>query len=252
MGISAVTTVLSALIFAGSAAAATPLVTDDTGTQGKGKFQVELFGEYGHDKEERVTNKNSDLSATLTYGVIDPIDIVISAPYQAWRSDDSENVAKGDGIGDLAIEAKWRVYDKEGLSVAVKPGFTIPTGDEGEGLGAGRITYYLYFIASKEIDTKSFHINLAYIRNDNTMDERKDMWHASFAATVNLLKNLKLVGDVGIETNPDRSSTTPPVYVLGGLIYSPRENWDIGLGVKGGLTHSETDIALRGGITFRF
>jgi hypothetical protein len=63
-----------------SAFAAIPLITDDTGTQGKGKFQVELFGEYGHDEEERVTSKNSDLSATLTYGLIDPVDIVLSVP----------------------------------------------------------------------------------------------------------------------------------------------------------------------------
>jgi hypothetical protein len=72
------------------------------------------------------------------------------------------------------------------------------------------------------------------------------------AATVDVMKELKLVGDFGGETNPDRSSNTPPVYILGGFIYSPSENFDIGLGVKGGLTESETDIAVRGGITYRF
>jgi hypothetical protein len=236
----------------GSAFAAIPLITDDTGTQGKGKFQLELFAEYGRDQEEVVTNKNSDLSATLTYGVSDPIDIVLSIPYQAWSSDDSHTVEKGDGIGDLAIETKWRPYEKEGLSFALKPGFTIPTGDEEEGLGAGRLTYYLYLIASKEINPWAFHINLAYVNNENRGDERNDIWHASFAATVDVLKGLKLVGDVGVETNADRASMTPPVYILGGVIYSPSEDVDIGLGVKDGLTKTETDIAVRGGITWRF
>jgi len=232
--------------------AAIPLITDDTGTQGKGKFQVELFGEYGHDEEERVTSKNSDLSASLTYGLIDPVDIVLSVPYQAWREDDSDSVVKGDGIGDMAIEAKWRFFENEGLSLALKPGFTIPAGDEEEGLGTGRTTYYLYLIASKEIETRAFHINLAYIRNENTVNERKDIWHASVAATVEVMKDLILVGDFGGETNPERSSNTPPVYILVGFISSPSENFDIGLGVKGGLTEPETDIAVRGGITFRF
>jgi hypothetical protein len=31
-----------------TALAATPLITDDTGTQGRGKFQIELCGGYGH------------------------------------------------------------------------------------------------------------------------------------------------------------------------------------------------------------
>ena len=66
------------------------------------------------------------------------------------------------------------------------------------------------------------------------------------------MKDLKLVGDFGFETNPDSTSTNPPVYILGGLIYSVSENLDIGLGVKGGLTKPETDIAVRGGITWRF
>ena len=114
------------------------------------------------------------------------------------------------------------------------------------------MTYYLYLIASKEIKPWSFHLNLAYIRNENTGDDRKDIWHASFASTIDVMKNLKLVGDVGVESNPESSSTTPPVYILGGLIYSVSENLDIGLGVKGGLTKPETDIAVRGGISYRF
>ena len=74
--------------------AAIPLITDDTGTQGKGKFQLELAGEYGHDKEEAVTNKNSDFSATLTYGVVDSLDIVLSVPYQFWHTDEKGSEAK--------------------------------------------------------------------------------------------------------------------------------------------------------------
>jgi hypothetical protein len=232
--------------------AAIPLITDDTGTQGKGKFQVELAGEYGHDKEDIVTNKNSDFSTTLTYGVIDSLDIVLSVPYQFWHTDEKGSEIKGDGISDIAIETKWRFYENEGLSFALKPGFTIPTGNDEKYLGNGKMTYYLYFIASKETKPWSFHLNLAYIRNNNAGDDRKDIWHASVASTVDVMKNLKLVGDVGIETNPESSSKTPPANILGGLIYSVTENLDIGLGVKGGLTKPETDIAVRGGITFRF
>jgi hypothetical protein len=243
---------VSILLVAGTSYAAIPLVTDDTGTQGKGKFQLELSGEYAHDKEESVTDKAGEFSAALTYGITDPIDIVLSIPYQSWHSDDSGSKTSESGLSDLAIETKWRFYEKEGFSFALKPGFTIPTGDYKKDLGNGKMTYYLYFITSKEMNPWSFHLNLAYIRNENKEDDRKDIWHASLASTVDVMKNLKLVGDIGVESNPESSSSNPPAYILGGLIYSPGENFDIGLGLKGGLTKSETDIAVRGGITWRF
>jgi len=242
----------SILLVVGTSYAAIPLITDDTGTQGKGKFQLELFGEYANDMQESVTNKDSALSATLTYGITEPVDIILSMPYQSLHSDDSGSKTSESGLSDLSIETKWRFYEKEGLSFALKPGFTIPTGDDKKDLGNGKVTYYLYCITSKEMNPWSFHLNLAYIRNENTEDDRKDIWHASFASTVDVMKNVKLAGDIGVESNPERSSSNPPAYILGGLIYLPRENFDIGLGLKSGLTKSEMDIAVRGGITWRF
>jgi hypothetical protein len=97
-----------------------------------------------------------------------------------------------------------------------------------------------------------FDMNLVYIRNDNTVGERKNIWFASFDAQAEVVENLKLALDAGVATNPDSSSNTPLAYILGGLIWSLRENFDIGLGVKGGLTKPETDISFRGGITWRF
>jgi hypothetical protein len=232
--------------------AAIPLVTDDTGTQGKGNFQLELFGEYGHDHEEILTTKTSDVSLTLTYGITEPVDIVLAIPYQAWRSEGSESGEEGDGIGDLSIEAKWRLYEKEGLSLALKPGLTIPTGNEEKGLGAGSPTYYVRLIATQVMRPWEFDMNVGYLHNSNATGERKNIWSASLDAQLEVVKNLKVALDVGVATNPDSSSDTPPVYILGGLIWSLRENLDIGLGVKSGLTSPETDISVRGGITWRF
>ncbi|OPY66172.1 MAG: hypothetical protein A4E63_02637 [Syntrophorhabdus sp. PtaU1.Bin050] len=238
--------------FATNAPAAIPLVTDDAGTQSKGKAQIELCAEHGHDREDGVTTKTTDVGATMSYGILDPVDLMLTIPYQFFRSKDDESTTRVDGFSDVAIEVKWRFYEKEGFSVAVKPGLTLPTGNEDRDLGCGRATYYLYLIGSKEIKPWAFHVNFAYMRNDNKGDDRKDLWHASLASTVDVTKNLKLVGDIGAETNPDRSSNTLPAYILGGFIYSPKENFDIGLGVKGGLTKPETDISVRGGITWRF
>ncbi|MEK7296302.1 MAG: transporter, partial [Planctomycetota bacterium] len=52
--------------------AAHPLVTDDTGTQGKGKFQMEINSEFTYEKEAEtgVTKKEtgSQVAVALSYG----------------------------------------------------------------------------------------------------------------------------------------------------------------------------------------
>jgi hypothetical protein len=254
--------------------AAIPLITDDTGTQGKGKFQVELFGEYGHDDDERVTSKNSDLSATVTYGLIDPIDVVLSVPYQAWRTDGSDTISKDDGIGDLAIEAKWRFSEIGNWSFALKPGLTIPTGDDSRGLGSGKATYHVLFITTYNFGEERFapegrrietpeekathhiewtvHFNAGYTRNENSVGERTNLWFFSAAGSVEFIEDFYVVADLGAQTNTDTTSGTYPAYFLAGLIYSPAENVDLGLGMKFGLNNAETDYSVRGGITFRF
>jgi len=56
-----------------------PLITDEAGIQGKGKIQLEIDGEYKHDKneDEGITTKTIQLTSTLTCGITDPLDISI-------------------------------------------------------------------------------------------------------------------------------------------------------------------------------
>ena len=237
--------------------AAHPLITDDAGTQGKGKFQLEVNGEFNYDKEteEEVTTKETggEVAPILSYGIADNLDIVLGVPYQWFRvKEDGDVTDKEDGISDMSLELKWRFYEKDGLSLALKPGITLPTGDDEKGLGTGRETYSLYFITTKEIEPWAFHLNLGYVRNENKSDEREDIWHASLAGEVEVVKNLKVVADIGAERNPDKASDTHPAFIVGGLIYSLSESFDIDFGVKGGLNKTEADYSILTGITMRF
>lgn len=237
--------------------AAHPLITDDTGTQGRGNFQLELNGEFAWDKETEggVTAKErgGELAAALSYGVSDSVDLVLGVPFQWFEvKEDSLETEDESGIADLSLELKWRFFEQEGLSLALKPGVTIPAGDEDRGLGTGRVTYSLFFITTKEAEPWAFHLNLGYVRNDNKLDERKDIWHASLAAEVEVAENLKLVGNIGAESNPDGGSDTPPAFAIAGLIYEVSENLDLDIGIKCGLTKPETDTTLLYGLALRF
>lgn len=81
-------------LISSQAFAAHPLVTDDTGTQGKGRFQLEVNseftyekeGEYNADEDKWETKKETggEVATILSYGITDNIDIVLGLPYQ-WK-----------------------------------------------------------------------------------------------------------------------------------------------------------------------
>jgi len=242
------------LVAVGTTFAAHPLITDDTGTQGKGKFQLEIIGEYEHGNKDGVTTDSIVVPTipVLSYGITDTLDIVLGISYQHVRSSDSQKTTAADGLSDSSVELKWRLYDKDGLSFALKPGVSLPTGSVEKGLGAGKMTYHLFFITTKEIKPWAFHLNLGYIRNENKINERNDIWHASLAGEVEVVKNLKAVANAGIERDRDRASNKNTGFILGGLIYSISENLDIDFGIRKGIHSRGNDYSIPVGITWRF
>lgn len=248
--------------------AAHPLITDDAGTQGKGKFQVEINAEYGYDREteeaedteENITVKETgtEVAGILSYGITDSMDVVFGLPYQwnrAWEK--GEMTSDDNGVSDMSIEVKWRFYEADGFGLALKPGVTLPTGDEEKGLGSGRMSSGLTFITTKEIEPWAFHLNLAYTHNGYKLEEDrdaniKDIWHVSLASEAEVVNKLKIVANIGMEKNPDKESNTHPAFLLGGLIYSLSENIDVDFGYKAGLNKPETDRTLLAGTAIRF
>ena len=232
--------------------AAHPLITDDAGTMGTGKAQLEINGEYGHDKEDGVTTKATQGNACFSYGLRDTVDLVVGLPYLHYREKSEEATISENGFSDTSLAVKWRFYEHDGLSLALKPGLTLPTGDGQEGLGAGKATYSLFFITSKEMDPWAFHLNLGYIRSENTLDEEKNLWHASIASTLALTENLTAVANLGVESNPDKLVGTDPAFVLAGLIYALSEEVALDCGIKYGLNDPETGYTVLAGLTWKF
>lgn len=241
-----------------SAFAGHPLVTDDTGTQGRGKMQVELGMSYFYDKgnaDELTTDKTDggEVAVGLTVGLFDTLDIVLGLPY-AWYSRQENDVFIGheDGLSDITLDFKWRFFEKDGWSLAVKPGIRFPTGDDNRGLGSGGTGLRVFLIATKETEPVTIHTNVGYTRQENTTEECKDIWHASIAAEVKVIQNLKLLANIGVTRNPVYLSNNHPIFFLGGASYDLSEKITIDAGVKYGLTATETDWTMLTGITVRF
>jgi hypothetical protein len=74
--------------------AAHPLITDDAGTQGKGKYLFELNGQTGNETERSADGigangtakeKETELRAALTYGINDNVDLILTTPTSGRR-----------------------------------------------------------------------------------------------------------------------------------------------------------------------
>ena len=245
------------LCCAATAFAAHPLITDDPDTQGKGKFQIEVNGESGFDKETAagatVKTRGSELATSLSYGVTKEVDLIVGIPYQDYSvKADGATVAEKSGLSDVAIEVKWRFFEKDGFALALKPGVSLPTGDEKKGLGTGKTGYGAFIIASKELEPLTFLVNLGYIRNENKADEQVDLRHISAAALYKATEHLTIVANIGQETNTEKGADKDPAFALAGVIYAVSESFAVDFGIKAGLNDVEMDVTYLAGIVFRF
>ena len=245
---------LVALLLTSSLAnAAHPLFTEDTATQGKGNSQLELTYDGIRDRVGDVNVRGGQAAAVYSYGFIDPADFQIGLPY--LRLDEAEQGGRRvltRGINDLSLNVKWRFFERDGFSLAVKPGITLPTGDADKFLGSGRVDWGALLIASYEPGVLAFHAHVGYVDFRNTIGAKTSLWQVAGAMTWQVIAPLKLVADVSRETNPVPGNSTPLDRLRVGAIWTPLKNLDLDIGYRYGLSAPAIDSGLLAGVTVRW
>jgi hypothetical protein len=244
--------VLSLSLTAGNVFAA--LIPDDAETAGQGGLVLELNTEFGSDKEGGLRVRGAEIEAAITYGLIDNLDLVIAVPYQFERVKFAGESESENGLADITVELKWNFYQAERGHYALKPAITLPTGDEDKGLGNGKVSYGLSFIASRHFEPADLHLNLGYVRNEFKLsaakdENRADLWQASLTAVRGLTERLDLVGSAAIERNGERGKKNQ-AYALAGLIFALTDNLEVDLGVQAGLNRAATDWTVLAGLAW--
>jgi len=229
----------AAALAAASANAAHPLITEDTGTQGAQRRQLEVSGVEAKDRGTSLRTERYD--AVLSYGIADSADVQFGLPW--FRSGP-------DGVGDVSLDLKWRFFQRDTLSLAVKPGITLPTGDEGDGRGTGQSTWGSLFIFSWEPGATALHAHAGYRRNENKLGEREQLRQLAAAATYRV-GTFRLVGELTRETNPVQGGRTVR-YSTAGVIWSLSRDLDFDLGWRAGHGGATLDHALLLGATLRW
>lgn len=253
MKISFLNFVLSFLLcFPALSIAQMPLITDNTGTQGKSNGQIEISNGLGFHNEHRCVENSSEISPVFSYGLTDKSDFVVGFPFLNTKIYDDTTTNIMSGFSDLNIEFKYRFLEKNKISLAIKPGFSIPTGNYVKGLGSGKFSPSMFFITTLELEKMFLNGNIGYLRNENKCGDDLNIWHISFDADIKLSNEFHFVLNSGIEKNPDISDKTLPVFGLAGFYYNVNENCELSLGYKYGITQAETKHAFIYGLTLRF
>lgn len=231
-------TFLFALAAAGSAHAAPPLITEDTGTQGKGVAQLEFTVEQARENRGGASYDATESSAVLNYGIAENIDLQFVLPYLRLVEESAAGRTVTDGALDARINLKWRFYERDTFSLALMPGILVPTGKPG--LSTERVNPGALLIASYEPGNWGFHADAGYRHLDNELGLREDLYHLSGSVHYTIHDTLKLVADQSGETSLDPGPTGSVRYTTLGAIWIFAPGVGIGCGVKQG--HGEFAI----------
>ena len=244
-----------------------PFITDDTGTQGARNWQLELQAERARHEQTADTGVQQRRTLTLftpvlAYGLLDNLDVQLGVDRVRQRVTENGVVTEeASGTADTTLELKWRFYDTEGFSLALKPALLLPTGDENRGLGTGKLSWGVNFIATYEAKPWNFFGNVAYTqvrykRQADADSSRTDLWLVSAGFTYSLPANLRLAGELGTRTNDSRDDPFLPGatarFGMLGLIYSPTDKIDFDIGYRKALNRAEFDDVFLLGATFRW
>ena len=241
--------VLVAIAAASPALAAPPLVTEDTGTQGKGAVQFEVTVQQARESRPGGSYEASETSVVLNYGVAENLDLQFVVPYLRVTEEGAAGRIVTQGVLDAFVNAKWRFYERDALSVAFMPGIIMPTG--ADGLSTERVNLRALLITSYDPGALGLHAHAGYRYFANVQGLREHLYQLSGAAMYTIYERLKLLLDYSFETNPDPASSGTLRYATVGAIWAVAPGYGLGCGVKQGYGEGAIDRAYLCGIGMR-
>src|SRR5512137_1449945 len=143
-----------------------PLITDDTGTQGKGAVLVESSVNYLKDNQFRSTVA----PLALTAGINDTMDAGVELPYLLLRPSAATGQPQS-GFSDVNFKFKHRFYEREKKdgehdhserSLAYQVAYSQPTGREDLGLGTGTARVSARLLGTTEWESTELNANIGY------------------------------------------------------------------------------------------
>jgi len=236
-------TVAALLLTSLAVRAMQPLVTDDTGTQGAGRWQIEWSFEQA--QAQGAADRQRQWTATLTHGLTESLDLHLDAPHAHPGN-------FGADWHDAGLELKWRFLERERFSLAVKSELSLPTGDWRRGTGTGRTDASATLLAQWDAEPLTLLAGAGWAFQPNRRGDRQVVWQLSGAALYRVTGQLQLALDAVVARNATPGAGTPPAFLMAAAIYSPRPWLDLDIGYRYGINRQTDHHTVQVGVTARW
>jgi len=238
---------LIALALPALAYAAHPFVTEDPGTQGTGKFEVELgFGAFRGDPS--IPGRNAIFAPQLSIGVADDVDLIAQVPRVQQTPTEGPTLI---GSGSVLLDVKWRFKETERYALGVRAGLDVPTGDGSDGLSSGQLGAHAIGIAGLTLDDYAVYANAAYAYTRQP-GARRNLGAFSIALTRPDDRPLRGFVEATMYSNPDPARSLWPAFARAGAIYSVTSWLDVDAGIQARLNSAAARVGLLLGATLRW
>jgi hypothetical protein len=225
--------------------AAHPFVTEDPGTQGAGKFELELgFGAFRGDPS--IPGRNSIFAPQLSLGVTDNIDLIAQLVRVEQTATAGPTVI---GQGSTLLDVKWRFKETDDYALGIRAGLDLPTSDDD--FGSSQLGAHAIGIVSVSLGEFAVYGNAiyAYTRQPNT---RRNLYGFSIALTRPDDRPLRGFIEAATYSNPDPDTTRWPAFARAGVICTVTTWLDIDAGVQARLNSAAARIGILIGMTARW
>lgn len=232
--------------------AAEPLGIQDTGTEGKGKFLFEFYGDQSKDN----SFKETMLTSIITAGATQHVDLSVAAPYRKLDPSPVTGTCAS-GMGDLRLKLKQQLFENEvKQSMAYELYVDMPMGDADKGLGNNNIVWGVNIIDTQKCRNCAYHLNVGY----EVFGRDVKKWHfaTNYAVLFGLSKehkfteSFRLLARISGEHRRESEVTSSPFRALAGVVYDISRSWYVDLGMRAGLNKYAEDYAVLAGTAWRF
>lgn len=239
-------TAAALLAVTGTALAAHPFLTEDPGTQGTGRLEIEL-GLAGGSADPATGGRAAFFSPQLSIGVTPTLDLIAQG---VWTRQTQSGGPTLFGNGDVLADVKWRFYEDDDVALGLRAGLDLPAGDANAGLGSGGLGAHALAILGITRDAWALYANAGYARARG--NGRANLGVFSIALTLTDTAPWQTFVEMTTYSNPDPENGRWPAVARTGFIYSVNEWLDVDVGFQARLNSSAPRAVVLAGATFRW
>jgi len=209
--------------------AAHPLISEDTGTQGTGNFELELGTGTSH---VQGGDRILELDPQLSFGALDNLDLILRPSYLLLTGNAADAAGRHHGFGTTALDFKWRAPGDGPWTFGFRGCFDLPTsqGDIAAHELGDHVLAMVTYLEAPLMATA----NVAYthLSHDAGPGARRDFVRLSAGGLYNVTDVLRLAGDFAIAQSPDASERGWPAVGLVGAILTLPWGFDVDAGYQ--------------------